>query len=36
MIPVAGCMEQVHHEDGGCTTPGSGLEDAVTLETLDM
>ena len=36
MIPVAGCRERVHHEDGGCATPVSGLEGAVTLETVDM
>lgn len=33
VIPVAGCRERVHHEDGGCATPGSGLEGAVTLKT---
>ena len=36
MIPVAGCRECVHHEVGGCVTPGSGLEDAVTLESVDL
>lgn len=36
VIPVAGCRERVHHEDGGCVTPGSGLEGAVTLKTVDM
>ena len=36
MIPVAGCRERVHHEDGGCVASGSGLEGGVTLETVDM
>ena len=36
VIPVSGCRERVHHEDGGCATPGSGLEGAVTLETVDV
>ena len=36
VIPVAGCRGRDHHEDGGCVTPGSGLEDSVTLETVDM